>query len=424
MCKLKGYGKRCPSTPQRKESESFRQKVKYYARKEGMNSKEWLQTEKGHEFTKNNDPKILNPDWEKEHAESLKKLQGEPQVTMSNNFLAKNKSLDLTKSTFPTMEETRGLNPERDKYYYTGEDEYAEEVVKFNCRQDDELSAEEIGAIDTYTSSGKHESINNYLRGMSQGKAKDFPSYLHQVYGLNIPPKEGSEEWDRSVRIYGQQENDHLSTIKHLDSALSGRRKLESPEILYRGIKSELPIENLLEAYKSNTTITFDNYSSTSHSLITSLEFSNLNKMRYDKESKKSIFETHKTHSPPKGIPESNHDKKNRNTVIFEIQTNAGMSVANHTEYLHEKEILLPRGVHFKVVDSYAPNESNPYRLTRFSQNDECEIHDSAVIIQLVECDKDGNILGFDETEPIIPEPLEPAIPQYIEKMKNKNQSK
>lgn len=35
MCKLKGQGKRCPVTPQRKEMESYRQKVKYQAKKHG-----------------------------------------------------------------------------------------------------------------------------------------------------------------------------------------------------------------------------------------------------------------------------------------------------------------------------------------------------------------------------------------------------
>lgn len=402
MCKLKGQGKRCPTTPQRKEAESFRQKVKYYAHREGVTSKEWLSSEKGTKFAQDNDPRILNPNWANEHAENLKKMHDEPRVTMSDNFLTKSEKFDIIKATFPTKDEIRGTHVERDKHYHTYEDDYALEIVKFNHKQDDELSSEEKKAIDTYTSSGKHEILNRYLREVTHDKDMSLSTYANRVHQWTGNFDKGFTDFDHFTSIYERKEKENLAVINNLDNVLAGRRKLDKPEITYRAIKSDQPMEELMEKYQPNTTITFDNYSSTSHALTPSLEFSNLKKIRIDPETKTKTLENY------------GDNEDNQNSVIFELQTNAGMSVVNHTEFVHEKEILLPRGINFKVVNSYKPDNTNPYKLTRYDTNDKCQVQSNTVIVQLVECDKDGNILSFDETEPIVPKPLEALMPKLL----------
>lgn len=395
MCKLKGHGKRCPVTPQRKEAESYRQKVKYYAHKEGKSSKEWLESEKGHEFAQENDPRVLNPNWEKEHAQNLAQLrQSAPQVTMNNNWLAKAKNLEVMKATFPERNERRGVHPERDKHYHTHEDNYQEEITKFNHKSDGELTESEVKALTTYTSSDDFLVINRFLRSSKSDPDMDYATYAQKVYEFK-----GDVEKDLSEQYstYKEKEEHVLKTVKNLDTALAGRRKLEEPELTYRSITSDHPISEILKSYEPNSTITFDNYSSTSHALTPTLDFTNLHKSQYLNDTNNVVL------SP----------SNSKNNIIFELQTNAGMSVVNYSDFTHEKEVLLPRGIHFKVVDSYAPNAENPYNFTRYGVNDKYELRENTVIVQLAECDKDGNIISFDETEPIIPDEPESFFAKY-----------
>lgn len=395
MCKLKGKGKRCPTTPQRKEAENYRQKVKYYAKNAEMSSKEWLETNPGKFFAKHNDPKILNPNWEKEHRASLKALHS-PQVTMDDNFISHSANLEILRANFPSNNERRGVDTDnRDMYYHTDEDEYAEGIVQFNAIKQEEFSKEEADALRKYTSND-HLHINHYLRQVTHNQdmtLKDFGEKVHNKSGILV------SEIDRDY--YRDMESKTLNTIHHLDAVLSQRRTIEKPELSYRAITSEATTAEVLESYKPNAMITFDNYSSTSHSLVPSLQFSTLTRTAFDHDKKVSVLE-------------SMQDKRN---IIFEIQTNAGMSVVEHTDYVHEKEILLPRGINFKVVNSYAPSEENPYKITRYSETDECEIQNDTIIVQLAECDEDGNILKFNETKPIIPKPLKQIV-EMSDKMK------
>ena len=43
--------------------------------------------------------------------------------------------------------------------------------------------------------------------------------------------------------------------------------------------------------------------------------------------------------------------------TLFNIETSSGKSVQPHSYFKHEEEIVLPPGIHFKVVDKFSPSK-------------------------------------------------------------------
>lgn len=370
MCKCKGQGRRCPVTTQRKQSESYRQKVKYRAKKEGMTSQEWLSTEKGHEFQQNNDPKILNPNWEKEHQAELANMKhtDHPQVTMNDDFTATPQDLSILEANFLADDALRGTEP----HAVLEEGEYYQRIKKYDeahpLQRDEELT------LMRYTSS-EYRAINAYLREVKDGMSyNDYQKAFYYSWGTeNVADK------DDNLR----------SNVQHLDNMLATRR--ENQEITYRCISGEGNLESGLEAYKANSVITFDNYASTSHKPAIAMGFSNHTPSSKDGEK----------------VYELDDFAQAEYSIMFEVQTNAGKAIANYSAMSHEREVLLPRGVNFKVVKTIVPTEENPYHLNN-SMNEASKITSHCMVVQLVECDKDGNIYQPDHQEKHNP----PALPE------------
>lgn len=362
MCKLKGQGKRCPVTPQRKEMESYRQKVKYQAKKDGKSSSEWLQTDDGKKFSHANNPKILNPNWEQEHQASLQKLHHEPQVTMNDDFLANANDASVLKANFLPRDMVRGQ----------------------------ELNSS--------------ESINNYIERVSQSLPTFTSDEVRSLYKYSTSEYKKINNILRSAegtgnRVYGDEREKLYQTITHVDSALAQRRK--EVEITYRCTKSKQTVEQSLEEYKPNTVIKFDGYTSTSHSPAVAMDFSDFtpdideyDEMRVGNDSKSFEYLTD-AYTPFES------------SIMFEVQSNAGQPIAKYTQLSDEREVLMPRGIYFKVVDSYAPDHENSYKIEQpaspFDDNGDTrvgEVKKRFVVVQLVECDKDGNIMSPNNQQP------------------------
>lgn len=382
MCKLKGYGKRCPETPQRKTVESYRQKVKYQAKKEGISSQEWLKTERGHEFSNKNDPRVLNPNWHQEHQESIAQLKSNhPQVTMSDDFLAKPQELSIIKSNFPKKDTVRG----REEMAHLPLGLYRYKVAT----QIQEFTEDEISGIHTYSTSS-YKPINNILR--------------------NIEPNMDEEKYRKKFYPYGEFEDYQRSdkrirkAIENIDSALSHRR--ETAEVSYRCMTTKQSTTESLEEYKPNTVINFEGYTSTSHSPLMAMNFSDL-MPEYDDNGDAVIDEKSKSLKY-----EVNEYAPSNHSIMFEVQSNAGQPIAIHSQIDTEREILMPRGMYFKVVDSYVASKDEPYQVDHKGSGDENikktigKVENKLVVVQLVECDKDGNIVSPNTKVPYQPSPL------------------
>lgn len=386
MCKLKGHGKRCPVTPQRKTVESYRQKVKYQAKKEGTTSQEWLKSDEGQKFATAHDPRIVNPNWYQEHQEQLALIKNDqPQVTMSNNFLATTNDLSIIKANFPERDKVRG----EDEISLSTIAEYKEMIAK-KARK---FNMSESRGLQVY-STGRYREINRLLRDIDPNMTEE--EYKETFYKHSKDPK----EFDTTQR----------KTIEQIDSALSHRR--ESAEITYRCMTSDDTIGQTLEKYKPNSVISFDSYTSTSHSPLVAVNFSD-----------------HIVDSDDDG--EIYFDKKNKtldytvddysrvnHSIMFEVQSNAGQPIALHSIIPGEKEILMPRGMHFKVVESYTITEQKPYKVRQSEHNYEGtdgyvgQVKDRFVVVQLAECDKDGNLIAPNDQTPYIP----PKLPVILNK--------
>lgn len=377
MCKAKGQGRRCPETPQRKEMERYRYKVKYRASKAGLSSPEWLKTEDGQKFTEENNPKLLNPSWEQEHQQSLARMKHEnhPQVTLSNT----SKNVESLKDLFLNRDTVRG----RDGLANLTSDTYLKEIAKLdNGRIKSSIAIQEYADI-------THKPINKMLLHQKPDmSAEEYSKIVHNHEANEIA----------YTRIKDREIRGH---VKSLDRILSERRKKQ--EITYRCIVSHSSIEETLKNYSENSIVKFDNYSSTSHSPSVALIFSSL--------SPSGATENDETLYTP--VSNSNSDK---HTIMFEVMTNAGAAIAHQSESPKEREVLLPRGLYFKVANTYIPTRQEPYKLKNpsseigfFADNPKKQvsyIEEGIVVVQLVECDKNGNVLTSDHQENHTPEDI------------------
>lgn len=370
MCKAKGQGKRCPATPQRKELESYRQKVKYYASKEMLSSAEWLDTEDGKLFEELYNPKLNNPLWEEEHQANLEILRN--QCRPQNEFPD---SLKEMKEKFLEPHEVRGDS--------TVSLMNSSEYYAFVAEQLPDLPEGHRKAIVDYTMIS-HSGVNKLL--LSQRQDMNDYDYAEEIYAQSITNIE-------QVKI---EDNERREQIKELDSALSNR--IREQELTYRCVSAKETAKSILYKYKPNSIVTFDGFTSTSHSPSVAMEFSDMNAVTRNNE-----------------ITYERHDGEQ--SIIFEIQSNAGLCIAPYSHMEIEKEVLLPRGLHFKVVHTYQATKDTPYQVRNpyvlpLGDKRIGSAEKDLIIIQLIECDKDGNILPPDYDIPhhpskLIPSPLQ-----------------
>ena len=208
---------------------------------------------------------------------------------------------------------------------------------------------------------------------------------------------------------------DLVDYMETMDRILESRQK--SQQMLYRGIPiydslhdeigdsigkklrvedTEGLVEGLKEYYKPGKTFNFSTYLSTTKSADYAA--------RRSKELMGTKSGYHNTPPAIKGI-------------VFELRTNAGLDItgAVRPNYEYERETVLPRDSHFKVIAVHvqptiysAPN-SDKYRDEALGER--IEYTQLAAVIQMVEVDKDGNEIL--DTNPRKPVPsVQDIIPQ------------
>lgn len=258
--------------------------------------------------------------------------------------------------------------------------------------------------IDTKLSSDEQKALSGYT-GFAAGAANSV-LLGHQTVAETLYDKaplwrESNAPCDFSTR---EDLEDYLETMDHV---LSERQ--EEQRVLYRGIPiyrglhdeieqttgkqfsvedTDAMMEGLKEYYQPGKVFDFPSYVSTTHSAYYAADRT-------------------KEHS---GTKISYYDNPKVKGIMFEMKTNAGLDVTgvsrNHS---YEREVILPRDTRFRVESITLKPESydtvSGYDYLDDTEEQEQENFTSiAIVIQMVEVDKDGNEILH--TDPHQPSPL------------------
>lgn len=258
--------------------------------------------------------------------------------------------------------------------------------------------------IDTILSPDEQKALSGYT-GFAAGVANSLllgrQTVADALYDKAPLWRESNAPCDFSTR---EDLEDYLETM---DSVLSERQ--DEQRILYRGIPlysgiheeieqtigkkftvedTETMMEGLQEYYKPGKVFDFPAYISTTHS---------------------AYYAADRT-KEPSGSNITYYDHPEVKGIMFEMKTNAGLDVTgvsrNHS---YEREIILPRGTRYRV-ESIALKPEAYDTVSGLDYLDDTEEREAetftslAVVVQMVEVDKDGNDLIH--TEPHKPSAL------------------
>ena len=259
--------------------------------------------------------------------------------------------------------------------------------------------------IDTKLSSDEQKALRGYT-GFAAGASNSLllkkQTVADALYDKAPLWRESSAPCDFSTR---EDLEDYLETMDHV---LSERQ--EEQRILYRGIPlysglheeiensigkkfsvedTETMMEGMKEYYKPGKIFDFPSYISTTHSAYYAADRT-------------------KEHS---GSKISYYDNPTVKGVMFEMKTNAGLDVTGVSKsYSYEREVILPRDTRYRVesitLKPAAYDTVSGYDFIDDPDEREQDTFTSiAVIVQMVEVDKDGNDLIH--TDPHKPSPLD-----------------
>lgn len=246
---------------------------------------------------------------------------------------------------------------------------------------DARLSAEEQKALSGYTgfAAGVVNSLLMKRQAVEEALYDKAPLWRESNAPCDFSTKEDLE--------------DYITTMDHV---LSERQ--EEQRILYRGIPiysglhdeieetigkkftvedTETIIEGLREYYKPGKVLNFPSYVSTTHS---------------------AYYAADRT-KEPSGSKITYYDKPEIRGIMFEMKTNSGLDVTgvsrNHS---YEREVILPRDTHYRVEavslrpESYDTVSGYDY-LDDPSELEQDNFKNLAIVVQMVEVDKDGKDL-------------------------------
>ncbi len=367
MCRshTQGY-KRCKGSAATKARESLRKSINYQAKKSGIPVAEW---------------KTLNPDLlEKinntydERLQRFKNKMGDDCPETSTKAISTEIKNNMLRSIF---KDERSSHPHRYDFAGKGEarggnssgtiQEYMANAEKYSAAI--KLNAEEKHAILCY-SNDMYSPLNSYFL------KKDMEGIFRESYDSW---RDSGEGW----QSYFKNEEDLIDYSNTLDSALEHRTG--EPRVIYRGLnvssmskaivannggkevtKSEDRKKIMENIYNPGTELAFDAYSSASDSIDIAADWCN----------------SHATwNDAPTG-------------VLFEIKSSAGVPIAHTSGHKDEREVLLPRGMKFKVQNSYwnSSEEDSCYKYesmhkfgTMLSKNP------NILVVQLIEVDEESN---------------------------------
>lgn len=345
--------RRCASNPVSKVETKYRKMLKYRADKEEMSVSDWQAS----------NPEVLKELLASRKAEILSATESEKEHFAEVGFQ-------------PAHESRKLLVP-------TDFDEYLE--YSSSSLDSAQLSREEESAVTLYTDK-LHQEMNRALR---------------RIGPINI----SQEEQDSEDKEFFESEEDFSEHVQLLDSALSHRQ--DKKRVLYRGVgqyglgevlnkglaypKNRSPeefVEDIQSHYALNKIVTFDSYTSTSHSGLVADNFADLG---------------------GDGIK-----------VIYEVKTNAGINSAHLSEdeaHAEEREVILPRGLRFRVDNVMPVSEYSASEIT--DPGEEMTAAGNYVIVQMAEVDENGQ--EMDTNSQHLPTPFDSAEyfkqypPEYAE---------
>lgn len=345
-----GRIKRCSVKPTQKAQANLRKQVKYRADKEEMTVEAWKQA---------------NPD-------TLQALTAKMQPSCHT-------------VPFQPISETRRLAE--------GVPALISEHIKMSKDHiDTKLSSDEQKALSGYT---------GFAAGVANSLLLNRSTVAEALYDKAPLWRESVAPCDFSTR---EDLEDYLETMDHV---LSERQ--EEQRILYRGIPlyhglheeierttgkhfgvedTDAMMEALQEYYQPGKVFDFPSYVSTTHSAYYAADRT-------------------KEHS---GTKITYYDNPKVKGIMFEMKTNAGLDVTgvsrNHS---YEREVILPRDTRYRVESINLKPEGydtvSGYDYLDDTDEQEQETFTSiAVVVQMVEVDKDGNDLLH--SDPHKPSPL------------------
>jgi hypothetical protein len=347
-----GTIRRCQLNERQHAAVNFRKKVKYRADKAGMSVAEWK--EKNPELTE---------------------------------ALVKQTFLQAPKNHFQDISETRTLP--------TGIPESITEHMELSKKHIDSiLTEEEKKALSGYTGfaagscnaillKGKIEDDDLYDKAPESWREHtrppcDFQSREDLIDYLNTMDKVLAERFPEHKTVY-RGIPIYKSLQEEFEKASGESIHITDDDAMARGIQAY---------YQPGKILDFDTYASTTYSAYYAGE-------RTQEDSGTNI---------------TYWDKPQIKGIVFEMKTNAGLDVTgvarNHS---YEREVILPRNTRFRVEnvnvrpDSYDTVSGFDYEddpTERLEEN----FRNLAVVVQLVEVDKDGNEITH--TNPHEPNPL------------------
>lgn len=346
-----GQVKRCKLNDRQQASANLRKKVKYRADKEGVSPEEWKE---------NNSDEL--------------------RVLLKETFPV------APQVSFQSISETRRLP-------HGIPDNIAEHIDISAKHVESICSPDELKALSGYTGFAAGVTNGVLFRGKLEEKDlyKDAPSWREN----DSPPCD----------FHAKEEL--VDYIETMDNVLSERQ--EEPRVLYRGtpiyegLKNEFGkaigkdfhptdtaslMEGIQEYYKPGKVFDFPTYLSTTHSAY------------YAADRTQNVLGT--------GL--SFHDEPEVKGIVFEMKTNAGLDVTGGARSnSFEREVILPRDTRFRVEAIHVKPESYDTvsgfdRIKKPTVRKENNFTNLAVVVQLVEVDKDGNDIMH--TAPHKPSPV------------------
>ncbi len=360
MCRSTAEGyRRCRNGKHGKVIESYQKALYYRAKKSGKTIDQWI---------------IDNPD-------SVKKLQDK-----RDSSLESIQSLEsLENSTLiPDADGTFSYKLITERRVYDGVldlEEYKEEKEDY-CRNL-KLTERQESAI-RYYSNDLFNPLNKYFLEKPE----------EDIFNEDSLPWEETED---GYQTFFNDESDLMDYASELDISLSHRSK--EKRNLYRGMSvhmnsslfvddngQKFPIKNLDDQkefldnlYTPGTEIAFNAYSSASDYVGVGAEWC--------------------------GIDEERSKHNESISILYEMKTNAGLPIAHISDNEHEREVLLPRGIRYKVSESYW-NDDNQYTydvLEETIDNSSTYISEGksknqrVLIVQLVEVNEYGEEVNTNE---------------------------
>jgi hypothetical protein len=255
------------------------------------------------------------------------------------------------------------------------------------------LSDEEKVALRGYTGFAAGV-CNNVLQGKGYNYYEHAPLWREDNYGpCDFVNREDLVDYMETIdKVLSTRQNDTRIVYRgipiysslHDEIGASVGKKLHISD-------TDGLVDGLKEYYKVGKTFNYGTYLSTTHSASYAAE------------------RTTNSHDTKKSYYDKEPEIKG---IMFEMKTNAGLDVTSIAgkQHAYEREVILPRDTHFKVVGVYVkPAEydtvSGYGEKRRSDPNEQTKVKytELAVVVQMVEVDDKGNEITH--TKPHIPKP-------------------